>query len=146
MSSKGITIGQFEAEIYQIVSELEAACFEARQEAVQAGAEFIKAELVAETPIDTGDMARSWEIKTQYKNHRYVGNTKTVKVHRKKKKGGEKGELRDGVPLINVLEFAENSPHQGFMRRTFEQNKGKIYKVMKTRLEQTLQNKLNNGG
>ena len=146
MSSKGITLGQFESEIDKIVSELESACFEARQEAVQAGAEVIKAELVAATPIDTGDMARSWEIKTQYPNHRYVGNTKTVKVHRKKKKGKGKGELREGVPLVNVLEFAENSPHQGFMRRTFEQNKENIYQAMRKKLEETIRKKLNNGG
>ena len=122
-----------------ILSEFLHSSFDTRQEALQAGAEVFKDAVAAATPKDTGEMAESWAIKTKYKDRRYVGSTRVAKgvVHRKKK-GGGKGEAREGVPLSNVLEYAENSPHKGFIRRCFDSTEPQIFAAIKS--------KLNNGG
>lgn len=138
--SKYTSIDQFSDVLDQMLAEYEKASFDVRQQAVQAGAETLKAALEEATPrsgeAGAAHMADSWEIKTNYPNHRYVGNTKNAKgvVHRKSKKG-KKGEARENVPLSNVLEYAENSPHQGFIRRCFDRNENKIYEAMKKTME-----------
>lgn len=134
-----ITPDQLPEKLDGILSEFLHSSFDTRQEALQAGAEVFKDAVAAATPKDTGEMAESWAIKTKYKDRRYVGSTRVAKgvVHRKKK-GGGKGEAREGVPLSNVLEYAENSPHKGFIRRCFDSTEPQIYAAIR--------NKLNNGG
>lgn len=135
-----ITLVQLPDELDNLLSDFLHSSFDARQEAVQAGAEVLRDALVAVTPRDTGEMAESWAIKTKYKDRRYVGNTKAAKgvVHRKKldSEGKKvKGEAREGVPLLNVLEYAENSPHKGFVRRCYDSTKPQIFAAMKNKLE-----------
>ncbi|MBD5086695.1 MAG: HK97 gp10 family phage protein [Clostridiales bacterium] len=110
--------------------------FEARQDAVQAGAEVFKSAIESATPKDTGEMAQSWKIKTKYVDVRYVGNTRVAKgqVHRKTKSGG-KGEARSNVPLTNVLEYSAKSPHYGFIRQTFDAVEPQIFSAMKKTIE-----------
>ena len=110
--------------------------FEKRQEGLEAGAEVLVRALETVTPRDTGEMASGWRVKTNYKDRRYVGNTRTAKgtVHRKRK-NGTRGDGRTGVPLSNVLEYAENSPHQGFIRRCFADNEQKIYEAIKQKMK-----------
>ena len=95
-----------------------------------------KSAVESATPIDTGEMARSWKIKTKYKDRRYVGNTRVAKgvVHRKTK-DGSKGEAREGVPLSNVLEYSEKSPHYGFIRRCFDNIEPQIFAAIKKTLD-----------
>ena len=127
-----ITPDQLPEKLDGILSEFLHSSFDTRQEALQAGAEVFKDAVAAATPKDTGEMAESWAIKTKYKDRRYVGSTRVAKgvVHRKTK-GGGKGEAREGVPLSNVLEYAENSPHIGRIRSCFDSNENKIYETMK---------------
>lgn len=134
-----ITPDQLPEKLDGILSEFLHSSFDTRQEALQAGAEVFKDAVAAATPKDTGEMAESWAIKTKYKDRRYVGSTRVAKgvVHRKKK-GGGKGGAREGVPLSNVLEYAENSPHKGFIRRCFDSTEPQIFAAIKS--------KLNNGG
>lgn len=134
-----ISPDQLPGKLDDLLSDFLHSSFGTRQDALQAGAEVFRDAVAAATPQDTGEMAESWAIKTKYKDRRYVGNTKTAKgfVHRKTKKGG-KGEARTGVPLSNVLEYADNSPHKGFIRRCFDSNESQIFAAIK--------NKLNNGG
>ena len=72
-------------------------------------------------------MAKSWQIKTKYKDRRYVGNTKTVN-------GGGK----EGIPLSNVLEYKEGNKHYGFIGQTFDNTKPQIF--------DTIKKSLSNGG
>ena len=91
--SKLTHIDQLPDVMDQMLAEFQKASFDVRQKAVQAGAEVLKEALEQDTPrsgeAGAVHMADSWEIKTQYPNHRYVGNTKNAKgvVHRKSKKG-----------------------------------------------------------
>ena len=134
-----ITPDQLPLELDNLLTQFLHSGFDLRQDALQAGAEVFKKAVEAVTPIDTHKMAESWAIKKNYKDRRYVGSTRVAKgvVHRKTK-GGGKGEAREGVPLSNVLEYAENSPHKGFIRRCFDSTEPQIFAAIK--------NKLNNGG
>lgn len=133
------TISDIDAAINDILDEYSEQMFNVRQKAIQSGAEVLVQALEQATPRDTGEMARSWKIKTGYPNHRYVGNTKTAKgvVHRKKK-GGGKGEARTNVPLSQVLEYSENTKYYGFIRRCFDETEPRIYAAIK--------NTIKNGG
>lgn len=136
--AKMTTLEQLPNVLDEMLAEFQQEAYETRQKAIQAGAEVLKSALEADsqTYADTGEYARSWEIKRPYPDHRYVGNTKTAKgvVHRKKfDEDGNRtkgGEAREGVPLSNVLEYAENSPHAGRIRRCFDSNESKIYEAM----------------
>lgn len=137
--SDTISPEQFSGELDKIFSEFIHSSFNERQEALQAGAEVFRDAVAAVTPTDTGEMAASWQIKKKYKDRRYVGNTRISKgvVHRKTK-DGSKGEAREGVPLSNVLEYSDKSPHKGFIRRCFDGTEPQIFAAIKF--------KLNNGG
>lgn len=132
MADKEISITQLPNELDKIFADFVRSSFEVRQEALQAGAEVCKTALENATPRDTGEMAKSWKIKTQYKDRRYVGNTKTVSGK------GADGRYREEIPLSNVLEYKQGSKHYGFIRNTFEQSENQIFDAIK--------NKISNGG
>lgn len=124
---KGITtsrlnLDELPAAMSEILTDYSRAQFDVRQDALQSGAEVFKAAVESATPRDTGDMAQSWEIKTKYKDRRYVGNTKTVS-------GGGK----DNIPLSNVLEYSDN-PHNGFIRQCFDGTESQIFDAIKKKL------------
>lgn len=80
---KGITTSRLNLDelpdaMSQLLADYSREQFYVRQDAIQAGAEVFKSAIESATPRDTGGMAQSWEIKTKYKDRRYVGNTKTV--------------------------------------------------------------------
>lgn len=127
MADKNIQIEEFTKELDNIFADYIHQSFDERQKALQAGAEVFKTAIENATPQDTGEMARSWEIKDKYKDRRYVGNTKTVN-------GGGK----EGIPLSNVLEYKEGSKHYGFIRQTFESTEPQIF--------DTIKKSLSNGG
>lgn len=136
ITTSRLALSELPAALSEILTEYQSANFETRQEALQAGAEVFKSAVEGATPIDTGEMARSWQIKDKYKDRRYVGNTRvaTGKV-RRKKRNGQKGEAREGVPLSNVLEYGEKSPHNGFIRRCFDSTEPQIFAAIKNTLE-----------
>jgi len=136
MSKKVATsIENLPAELENVLNEYLHANFQQRQKAIQAGAEVFKSAVESATPRDTGKMAQSWKIKDKYADRRYVGNTRVASsdVHRKTK-GGGKGEARQDVPLSNVLEYSEKSPHYGFIRQCFDSNETAIYNAIKSTL------------
>lgn len=113
------------SELDKIFNDFIHTSFEKRQEALQAGAEvYIKALEEKAPKGKTGKFAKSFAIKTKYKDRRYVGNTKTVK-------GGGK----DSIPLSNILEYDENGKHYGFMRQTYDENESAIFNAIKNKLE-----------
>ncbi len=95
--------------------------------ALTEASEVLKKELELSSP-KSGEIGPSlkdsWRIKKQYKRVRYVGNTKTVSG-----KGGK------NIPLSNILEYAERSPHKGFIRNTFERSKTSIRDVFVNKLK-----------
>ena len=127
---KGITtsrlpLDELPSALSEILTDAVRANFDDRQAAIQAGAEVFKSAVEQATPKDTGGMAESWEIKTKYKDRRYVGNTKTVS-------GGGK----ENIPLSNVLEYSDN-PYNGFIRQCFAATESRIFDA----IIKTLQNR-----
>lgn len=72
----------------------------------------LQKKLESASPVGSGSVhfRDSWERKTQYKNVRYVGNTKGV-------------PNSNGIPLSNILE--SKNP---FISRTFEMSKEELYR------------------
>lgn len=125
---KGITTSRLPLDklpdaLSEILTDAIRANFDARQEAIQAGAEVFKSAVEQATPKDTGGMAESWEIKTKYKDRRYVGNTKTVS-------GGGK----ENIPLSNVLGYSDNPRHR-FIRQCFDATESQIFDAIKKSLQ-----------
>lgn len=114
----------------ELLTDFLHASYDVRQRAVQAGAEVLVKELESATPRDTGEMAQSWQIKDKYPDHRYVGNTRTAHGTVKRKRGG-KTDVQSNVPLSNVLEYAQNSKHQLFIKQTFDSTEPQIYAAIK---------------
>lgn len=125
---QSVSIENFTNELDKVFVDFIHQSFETRQDALQAGAEVAKTALENATPRgETGGMARSWGIKTKYKDRRYVGNSKTVNGK------GKDGRYREGIPLSNVIEYKDNGKH-AFIRNTFDGAQGQIFDAIKNKL------------
>lgn len=136
MSKKIMTsLDDLPSELQDVLSDYLHTNFTQRQKALQAGAEVFKSAIESATPKDTGKMAQSWQIKDKYADRRFVGNTRVASGDvRRKAKGSGKGEARKDVPLSNVLEYSEKSPHYGFIRQCFDSNETAIFNAIKNNL------------
>lgn len=114
---------QLKEVVKDLIQDLDSSIDEALNEA----SEVMKNALISASP-SSGKMGpslkNSWDIKMQYKNVRYVGNTRTAS-----------GEKWKNVPLTNILEYAERSPYKGFIKKTVEQTKPQILNVFVNRLK-----------
>lgn len=125
-----IKLENVSSELDKIFNDFIHTSFEKRQEALQAGAEvYIKALEEKAPKGKTGEYAKSFAVKTKYKDRRYVGNTKKVK-------GGGK----DSIPLSNILEYDSEGKYAGgkyynFMRQTYANNESAIFNAIKNKLE-----------
>lgn len=123
-----VNLAKFSNDLDKILVDFIHQSFNKRQEAVQAGAEVAKSALEIATPRGkTGEMANSWEIKTQYKDRRYIGNSKTVSGK------GKDGRYREEIPLSNVIEYKDNGKN-AFIRKTFDSAQGQIFDAIKNKL------------
>ena len=121
MSSVKVELEDIEKEMDKIFSDFLNSSFEIRQKAVQRGAEILKRKAEMASPIDTGDFSSKWSIKTKYKDHRYVRNTKNVSSREK-----------ENIPLINILEFNEDT---AFFRKTYDACENEIFQAIKNELK-----------
>lgn len=125
-SNQKMRVQDVDAALEKMLNDFLHASYEKRQEAVQAGAEVIKTALEQNAPTDSGELKQSFAIKTKYPNHRYVGNTKTVSGK------GADGRHREGIPLLNILEYRQGGTP--FVRNTFEANEQKAFEAIKNKL------------
>lgn len=126
MSTVKVQLDDIEKEMDKIFSDFLNSSFKIRQKAVQKGAEVLKRKAEMASPTDTGDFSSKWSIKTKYKDHRYVGNTKTVSGR------GADGRYHETIPLINILEYNENT---AFFRQTYDACENEIFQAIKNELE-----------
>lgn len=97
-----------EVAIADILAEYGDVIYKATEEGLTAAEKVLIKNLKANSPRDTGDYAKGWKSKgKKFKLRRYVGNTKVVQ--------GANGE----IPLSNILEYATKSPHQGHIKRIY---------------------------
>ncbi len=122
MIYKSMTLNDVGKEIDDIVSDFLHQSFEKRQEALVAGATVFKEAVEQAAPKNQGNYAQSFEIKTKYKDKKYVGNTKTVNMKSKK-----------DIPLSNLLEYGEKGkPH---IREAYDAAENQIYEAIVKTLE-----------
>lgn len=121
MSSNKVDLDELADAAEEILKDFYLKHFEVRQRALLKGAELLKQKLEDRAPVGpTGDFQKNFVIE-DYKDHKYVGNTKTVS-------GGGK----ETIPLINILEFNEKTQ---FVRKTFENSRDEIFNEVKKNLE-----------
>jgi hypothetical protein len=109
--AKKVDVNNLEAAIADILREYGDVVYQATEEGLTAAEKVLINNLKANSPKDKGEYAKSWKGKgKKYKLRRYVGNTKMVP--------GKSGE----IPLSNILEYSSKSPHQGLIKRTYEES------------------------
>lgn len=81
--------------------------------------------LEAATPVETGEVKRSWKVDFKYRNVRYINNTAT-----RPKTPGDKITSGDGeIPIVNLLEFGKKG--KPFVRRTVQAEQAKAIEIIK---------------
>lgn len=94
--------------IADILKEYGDVVYQATEEGLTAAEKVLIKNLKASSPKLSKEYSKSWKSKgKKYKLKRYVGNTKMVQ--------GKSGE----IPLSNILEYSEHSPHQGLIKKTY---------------------------
>ena len=106
-------------ELKDILSEYSQEMFETKEQALDKASDYFVDKLKAASPVDTGKFKESWTRTTKYKGVRYIGNTAE----------GSTNSYGYAIPLSNLLEFG--SKGKPFIRRTFEDNKEEIIKIIK---------------
>lgn len=105
-------------ELKDILNEYSQELFESKEQALDKASDFLMEKLEQASPVDTGGFQKSWLRTDKYKGVRYIGNSKTNKKN---------------IPLSNLIEFS--SKGKPFIRRTFDENKEQIVKIIKGELE-----------
>lgn len=107
-----VDVNNLEVAIADILREYGDVVYQATEEGLTAAEKVLIKNLKAASPEGPSKKyKKSWKSKgKKYKLKRYVGNTKTVQ--------GKSGE----IPLSNILEYASKSPHQGKIKRTYEES------------------------
>ena len=107
-----IDINNLDVAVADILREYGDVVYQATEAGLTAAEKVLIRNLKAASPKGkTKDYRKRWKGKgKKYKMRRYVGNTKTVQ--------GKSGE----IPLSNILEYSSKSPHQGKIKRTYEQS------------------------
>jgi hypothetical protein len=107
-----IDVNNLDVAIAELLEEYGDVVYQATEEGLTAAEKVLIRNLKAASPKGkTKDYHKSWKSKgKKYKMRRYVGNTKTVQ--------GKSGE----IPLSNILEYSSKSPHQGKIKRTYEES------------------------
>lgn len=109
-------------ELKDILNEYSQELFKSKEEALDKAADFLVEKLEQNSPYNPNDEGKhlkdSWLRTDKYKGVRYIGNSKTNKKN---------------IPLTNLIEFS--SKGHPFIRRTFDENKEQIIKIIKGGLE-----------
>lgn len=84
--------------------------------------QYLKNQFINITPInyettDSVHVKTSYEVNDKYKTVKYLYNTRLAK---------------NGIPVLNLMEYAEKSPHKGFLRKEFENCKPQIENIVGT--------------
>lgn len=110
-------------ELKDILNEYSQELFESKEQALDKASDYLMGKLEQASPVRTGEFQQSWVRTTKYKGVRYVGNSAV----------GGKNQYGYNIPLSNLIEFS--SKGKPFIRRTFEENKDNIVKIIKGEIE-----------
>lgn len=110
-------------ELKDILNEYSKELYANKEQALDKASDYLMGKLEQASPVDTGEFKQSWVRTHKYKGVRYIGNTDV----------GGKNKYGYSIPLSNLLEFS--SKGRPFIRRTFDENKEQIIKIIKGELE-----------
>ena len=110
-------------ELKDILNEYSRELYANKEEALDKASDFMLEALERNSPVDTGEFQRSWLRTDKYKGVRYIGNSAV----------GGKNKYNYNIPLSNLIEFS--SKGKPFIRRTFDENKEEIIRIIKGELE-----------
>lgn len=110
-------------ELREVLNEYANELVHEKEIALDKAADFMMEKLEQNSPVDTGEFKDSWTRTDKYRGVRYIGNS-TV---------GSKNEYGYYIPLANLIEFSYKG--KPFIRRTFDDNKEEIIRIIKGELE-----------
>lgn len=110
-------------ELKDILNQYTDELLDAKERGLDKASDYFVEKLEQASPERTGELKRNWKRTDKYKGVRYVGNTSV----------GSTNKQGYGIPLTNLLEFG--SKGHPFIRKTFEDNKEQIIKIIKGELE-----------
>ena len=110
-------------ELKDILNEYSQELYPSKEEALDKASDFMMERLKQNSPVDTGKFKDSWTRTYKYKGVRYIGNTDV----------GGKNEYGYNIPLSNLIEFS--SKGKPFIRRTFDENREEIIRIIKGEIE-----------
>ena len=110
-------------ELKDILNEYSRELYESKEQALDKASDYMMGKLKQNSPVDTGKFKGSWTRTTKYKGVRYIGNSAV----------GSKNQYGYDIPLSNLIEFS--SKGKPFIRRTFDENKEEIIRIIKGELQ-----------
>lgn len=109
-------------ELKDILNQYSQELYASREEALDKASDFMMEKLEQNSPVDTGKFKQSWTRTYKYKGVRYIGNSAE----------GGKNQYGYNIPLSNLIEFS--SKGKPFIRRTFDENREEIIRIIKGEL------------
>ena len=119
------TLHELSTAIDEAIGEISEEVYAAVDRGLDKAARYMEQALEAATPVETGEVKRSWKVDFKYRNVRYINNTAT-----RPKTPGEKITSGDGeIPSVNRLEFGKKG--KPFVRRTVQAEQEQIINIIK---------------
>lgn len=119
------TLHELSTAIDEAIGEISEKVYAAVDRGLDKAARHMEQALEAATPVETGEVKRSWKVDFKYRNVRYINNTAT-----RPKTPGEKITSGDGeIPIVNLLEFGKKG--KPFVRRTVQAEQAKAIEIIK---------------
>lgn len=111
--------------IDEAIGEISEKVYAAVDRGLDKAARHMEQALEAATPVDTGEVKRSWKVDFKYRNVRYINNTAT-----RPKTPGDGITSGDGnIPIVDLLEFGKKG--KPFVRRTVQAEQAKAIEIIK---------------
>lgn len=114
-------------ELQGILNEYSRELYESKEDALDKASDYLMERLIEQSPVSntetSGTFKNSWLRTYKYKGVRYIGNSAV----------GSKNQYGYDIPLSNLIEFS--SKGKPFIRRTFDDNREEIIRIIKGELE-----------
>lgn len=119
------TLHELSTAIDEAIGEISEEVYAAVDRGLDKGARHMEQALAAATPVDTGEVKRSWKVDFKYRNVRYINNTAT----RPKKPGDGITNGTGEIPILDLLEFSKKG--HPFVRKTVQAEQAKTIEIIK---------------
>lgn len=119
------TLHELSTAIDEAIGEISEKVYAAVDRGLDKAARHMEQALEAATPVETGEVKRSWKVDFKYRNVRYINNTAT----RPKKPGDGITNGTGEIPIVDLLEFSKKG--KPFVRRTVQVEQAKAIEIIK---------------